>query len=287
MNDLESRIRDAFRGQEGHAPRFDLSEARHVAGRTRRRQILNAAGAGIGALAVVAALTSGLGGLVRADRTVTPGATPDPATTETTQAVGASFTSPDGEVSVSLPRRWEEPLWSPTPAAEAVGADVWFGILWPGPRFNVDVGNIGLVDPVAYDAWCAKKGGSPLLTAPADAAAITRKIISDPDFETTAPVAARVGGVDAVSIDVELAPGGETCGIGMIEIARWIHALWVPSSRLRLYLVDLPEGMSVRTMAITVSAPKGRFDEFIEKTAPIIESIQFHPRTSVTPSDVP
>lgn len=68
MNDLESRIRDAFRDHEGDAPAFDLADARHVAGRTRRRQILNAAGAGIGALAVVVALTAGLGGLLRADR---------------------------------------------------------------------------------------------------------------------------------------------------------------------------------------------------------------------------
>jgi dipeptidyl aminopeptidase/acylaminoacyl peptidase len=68
MNDLESRIRDEFHGREGDAPAFDLADARPVAGRTRRRQILNAAGAGVGALAIVVALTTGLGGLLRADR---------------------------------------------------------------------------------------------------------------------------------------------------------------------------------------------------------------------------
>ena len=53
--------------------------------------------------------------------------------------------------------------------------------------------------------------------------------------------------VEALSIDVTLAPGGEACGIGMIDISRWIHAIgWDPGWRLRLYLVDLPEGMSVR-----------------------------------------
>jgi hypothetical protein len=35
--------------------------------------------------------------------------------------------------------------------------------------------------------------------------------------------------------------------------------------------------MSVQTLAITVVAPEGRFEEFLEDTAPIIESIEFHP----------
>jgi len=69
MNDLEARIRDAFRGREGDAPAFDLADAPPIARRTRRRQMLNAAGAGIGALVVVVALTAGLGQLTRADGT--------------------------------------------------------------------------------------------------------------------------------------------------------------------------------------------------------------------------
>jgi hypothetical protein len=81
MNDLESRIRDELRGREGDAPSFDLSDARPVAGRARRRQILNAAGAGIGALAVAVALIAALGGLVRANRT--PADPPPPAPAET------------------------------------------------------------------------------------------------------------------------------------------------------------------------------------------------------------
>ena len=91
-------------------------------------------------------------------------------------------------------------------------------------------------------------------------------------------MAARVGGLEAVSIDVALAPGGSSCGVGMIEISRWIHELWEPGWRLRLYLVDLPEGMSVETLAITVVAPEERFDEVIEETKPIIDSITFHPQ---------
>ena len=161
--------------------------------------------------------------------------------------------------------------------AHELAPDVWFGGLWRPEESFGSGERIEFVDPVAYDAWCAANGGSPLLSAPADAAAIAQQLIADPNFETTAPVAARIGGLEAVSIDVALAPGGEACGIGMIEISRWIHTIgWEPGLRLRLYLVDLPEGMSVQTLAITVVAPEERFDEVIEETAPIIDSIEFH-----------
>ncbi len=94
-------------------------------------------------------------------------------------------------------------------------------------------------------------------------------------------MAARVGGLEAVSIDVTLARGGRACCVGMIEISRWIHTIErEPGLRLRLYLVDLPEGMSVQTLAITVVAPEERFDDVIAETAPIIESIELHPRAA-------
>jgi hypothetical protein len=200
-------------------------------------------------------------------------------TTENGRPVVLSYTSSDGEVTVSAPSTWS--TWLPGKGAGKGGheqaLDVWFGGLWHPEDFFGNGERIELVDPVAYDAWCGANGGSPLLSAPADAAAIAQQLIADPNFETTAPVAARVGGVEAVSIDVALAPGGRTCGIGMIEISRWIQGL-EPGWRLRLYLVDLPEGMSVQTLAITVVAPEERFAEVIAETAPIIDSIEFHPR---------
>jgi hypothetical protein len=206
------------------------------------------------------------------------------ASTENGQPFSMSYTSSDGELIVSAPSTWE--AWLPgtvgAPVAEGQvvheqALDVWFGGLWRAEDFFGSGERIEFVDPVAYDSWCAANGGSPLLTAPSDAASIAQQLIGDPNFATTAPVAARVGGVEAVSIDVALAPGGRSCGIGMIEISRWIHALSEPGWRLRLYLVDLPDGMSVQTLAITVVAPEERFDDVIAETAPIIESIEFHP----------
>ena len=201
-------------------------------------------------------------------------------TTENGQPVTMSYTSPDGEVTVSAPSTWE--TWLPGKGAGGViqelAPDVWVGGLWRPEESFGSGDRIEFTDPVAYDSWCATHGGSPLLSAPADAAAIAQELIADPNFETTAPVAARVGGFEAVSIDVTLAPGGKACGVGMIDISRWIHTIgWDPGLRLRLYLVDLPEGMSVETLAITVVAPEERFAEVIEETAPIIDSIEFHP----------
>jgi hypothetical protein len=188
-------------------------------------------------------------------------------TTENGHPVPLSYTSSDGEVTVSAPSSWFMWWHAPEPNVE-----VWHGRM--GREESQE--SIGFVDPVAYDAWCADNGGSPLLSAPADAASIAQQVIADPNFETTAPVAARIDGLRAVSMDVALAPDGKACGIGIVDVARWIHELGEPGLRLRLYLVDLPEGMSVETLAITIVAPEDRFEAVIDETAPIIESIEFH-----------
>ncbi len=200
----------------------------------------------------------------------------DHPTTENGQPIVRSVASSDGEVTLAAPDTWDGGL--PGKFWGEQDQDMWIGSLSRREDLLGSNERIEFVDPVAYDAWCADNGGSPLLTAPARAAEIAQQVMADPNFDTTAPVAARIGGVEAVSFDVALAPGGEACGIGMIDIPRWIHTIgWDPDWRLRLYLVDLPEGMSVETLAITVVAPKDRFDAVITETAPIIESIEFHP----------
>jgi hypothetical protein len=74
----------------------------------------------------------------------------------------------------------------------------------------------------------------------------------------------------------------------MILISRWIHEIGgEPDVRLRLYLVDLPAGMSVRTLAITVVAPEERFEDVLAETVPIIDSIEFHPGATPAPQDAP
>ena len=141
------------------------------------------------------------------------------ASTENGQPFSMSYTSSDGEVTVSAPSTWE--AWLPgtlgVPVAEGQvlheqALDVWSGSLWRSEESFGSGERIEFVDPVAYDSWCAANGGSPLLSAPADAAAIAQQLIADPNFETTAPVAARIGGVEAVSLDVTLALAASLAG---------------------------------------------------------------------------
>jgi hypothetical protein len=115
---------------------------------------------------------------------------------------------------------------------------------------------------------------------PADAAAFAQAISSDPNFETSAPVAVQVGGVEAVALDVALSPSGETCPAFRTDVRRWIHSLEA-GERQRLYLVDVPEGLSMQTLAITITAPELRFEEVLQAAQPLIDSVEFH--TQLTP----
>lgn len=144
--------------------------------------------------------------------------------------------------------------------------------LWPS-QHSMAIGDDGLIDftdPVVFWSECARG------PVPEDAAAFAQAVMADPNFETTAPVAAGIGGVEAVAIDVGLSPDGRACLAYRSDGQRWIHAL-EPGKRLRLFLIDLPEGMSVRTLAITVMAPEEDFEDVIEDASPIIDSIEFHP----------
>jgi hypothetical protein len=171
-------------------------------------------------------------------------------TTENGQPVPMLHAQFDGEVTYS----------SPSPYSGTVGDE---GFIDPHEGF------IDFTDPALFWSDCAQG------PAPADAAAFAQAVIADPDFETSASVAARVGGVDAVAMDVALTPGGRVCGPYRTDVHQWINSL-EPGKRLRLFLVDVPEGMSMRTLAITVIAPEARFQEVIEEAGPIIDSIEFH-----------
>ena len=76
------------------------------------------------------------------------------ATTENGQPVVLSYTSSDGEVTVSAPSTWE--TWLPGKGAGKGGheqaLDVWFGGLWRPEESFGSGERIEFVDPVAYDA---------------------------------------------------------------------------------------------------------------------------------------
>lgn len=129
---------------------------------------------------------------------------------------------------------------------------------------------IDFTDPAAFWSDCEQP------PAPADARGFAEALLADPDFETGESSPARVGGAEALVMDVVLAPDGRVCGPFRTDVRQWINSL-EPGKRMRLILVDVPDGLSMRVLAITVMAPEARFDEVIQDATPLIESIEFHP----------
>jgi hypothetical protein len=43
-----------------------------------------------------------------------------------------------------------------------------------------------------------------------------------------------------------------------------------------VYVLDLPEGMSARTLAIAISALDSEFDYVMRAAAPVLDSFEFH-----------
>jgi hypothetical protein len=145
-----------------------------------------------------------------------------------------------------------------------------------------------LGDPRASGRGC---GVSP---ASVDAEALARSLGSDPDLQATAPVAVTVGGLDAIEMDIGLAPAASICE-GLSPVLRLSDASdygsdrravnLEPGARMRLFLVDLPEsfasradipeGSASRIVTIAVVAPEARFDSVLEAATPIIDSIEF------------
>jgi hypothetical protein len=81
----------------------------------------------------------------------------------------------------------------------------------------------------------------------------------------TDPVSVSIGDFAALAIDGR---GAAECGVAQI---------WLGTGKpVRFYLIDLPDGSSVRTLAITVIAEGVPLNSVIEATTPIIESIEFH-----------
>jgi hypothetical protein len=42
-----------------------------------------------------------------------------------------------------------------------------------------------------------------------------------------------------------------------------------------IYLFDMPEGSSMRTMAIAIAAPESSFERSVEAASPVVDSVEF------------
>lgn len=124
-----------------------------------------------------------------------------------------------------------------------------------------------VADPRPIGSGCAEG------PAPADLEALVASIRSDPDLDSTDPVAATLGGLPALQLDVEQVKGSRTCEMSARSVV--VTAATVDEfSRMRLWLVDLP-GPSPRIVAIALTASKEDFERVLEAEAPLLESFRF------------
>jgi hypothetical protein len=185
----------------------------------------------------------------------------DPATIEDGQA---RYSLLDGEVTFAAASTWDARLESRTRLNLESGCQ--------GSGFCAD--NVVMVVDPMIATGC--EAGRDL----ADADALAASIRSNPDLESTAPMAERVGGRDALRLDVMAAPGARVCDTRLVVTGSAL----LPTDRMRVYLVDLPGG-SARVLAIAMIArdPYDRvdvsqqdFERLVETATPIVESIDFH-----------
>ena len=183
-------------------------------------------------------------------------------TTENGQSVAAPFSLLDGEVTFAAASPWYP--WDESPTAMT---------LWLSDGRNENV--VIAADPLPGGRACESG------PAAADAEALARSIMADPDFETTGTVPVRIAGLDGLQMDVVVATAGPTVCYWTnwaLEISPEIsptgelgHAGW----RMRLYLIDYP-GESAQVLAITVISPENDFERVLEKATPIVESLEIH-----------
>lgn len=116
--------------------------------------------------------------------------------------------------------------------------------------------------------------GTDLLAA--SAVEVADSVRSNPNFEVTVPVAERVGGIDALRMDVApVLVAGPCNGAFPVVSGSLSWAVVTPTQMGRLYLLDLPGG-SARALAILIIATEGDFDRAVQAAAPVVDSFEFH-----------
>jgi hypothetical protein len=168
-------------------------------------------------------------------------------TTENGQSVPVPYSILDGEVTFAAAPPWEKRDW-------ADPSDTYMRFQ-AGREEHVVIGT----DPLP---------GCDNVSAPADAEALARRIMADPNSETTGTVPVRIAGLDGLQMDVDV--GDYSC---------W--GMWGPDQlggwRTRLYLIDYP-GPLAQILMIAVIAEEEAFEQVLEAATPIVESLEIHTR---------
>ena len=248
MNDLEREIRETLRHHEGDAPTFDSSDARHAAARTRRRQIVNVAGVGLGTLVIVIGLVVGLGGLVRADRSPIVLDTPSPSQTSTPPPSIPMEDGPrlePGTYSVSSEgRTGSDPLlWSIVDYTITI-PEGWKGhtghYLSKYEGFDEARGLViypVLVDEVYADPCEGERG--PIEAAGPKVNDLVDALLEQPGTATTEPVQTTIGGLPATRIDLEVPKGADLRSCFLADFGRPGLQVWF-SKPTQTYFVLMP-----------------------------------------------
>jgi hypothetical protein len=178
-------------------------------------------------------------------------------TTENGQSVPLPYSILDGEVTFAAAPPWEKRDW-------------------PSDTFMKFNGSRDDHVVIATDPLPVGTGCDP---APADAEALARRIMADPNIDTTETVPVRIAGLEGLQMDVDV----NVNAVFRAEEDYSCSWIWAPDQadrwRMRLYLVDLPEGISMQTLAIAViAAPDTDFERVLEEASPIVESLEIHTR---------
>jgi hypothetical protein len=217
-------------------------------------------------------------------------------TTEDGQPVALPYNFFDGEVTLHAAHPWVSRSYFGR--ALGIGGSIRLIPEGPGVRPTTDGAErsdwdelLLIADPALLATDC-QAGPDP-----ADAAALAESIRSDPDLGATAPVAVRVGGTKAWMMDVKIAAevicvpanaGGDPLPNAVLaplftdELGAHFTMYWRgirgPASGewMRLYLFDVPEGSSMRVLAIAIVAPESSFERAVESAAPVVDSLEFH-----------
>jgi hypothetical protein len=178
-----------------------------------------------------------------------------------------TFSILHGDVTFRAAEYWDD-------HAEAYIDPRLFFLIGPGDE---GAGMTILANPLPPEASCGRR-------VPPSAEELVQAVRSNPDLEATAPVIERVGGIDALRMDVVAAPGA-SLGPCASDMANSVDVVYVPGRPWgnvglgdlgRLYVLDLPGG-SARTLAIWITAPDATvFEQALDAAAPLLDSFEFH-----------
>jgi hypothetical protein len=301
-DDLKQRLRDEVDAELGSRPPRNLPDVL-TRGRSKRfalrlvttiSMVLLGTALVAGGLwiAGVRSLSTEQSSIQPAGENISPSEPTPSETPENADGPGQRYDILEGEVTFRAAKPWEPNVESVLNAEGSLPSE--FGLITRFDETETSCASVRascaaivvLADPAPRQESCERTGGTVV-----SAEALARAIGANPGLESTNPVAERVGGIDALRLDVAPIEGASTCGgsgegIGFgdgvpvltatrrTKLGAPVVPVIEPGKRMRVYLLDLPEG-AARTLAIMIVAPEADFDAAIAAARPILDSFEF------------